>query len=131
MLFEAVKQSDKPTVMDDYQIRFPTLVDDVAAVCRGIADKRVDGNDFSITGIWHWSSDKPMTKYQMATQMAEVFGLPHSHLSGQKEPPSGATCTRPHNAALDCSNLDALLAGSTISAKSFKEAIRECLEPFK
>lgn len=115
--------------MDDYQVRYPTLVDDIAAVCRCIADKRADGNDFTITGLWHWSSTESMTKYNMAVQMAEVFGLPHDHLSPSKAPPSGAT--RPHNAALECSELESMLpdGGATMRA-SFKEAIKACLEPF-
>ena len=129
VLFEAVKQNDKPAVIDDYQVRYPTLVEDVAAVCRHIADKRVDGNDFTVTGTWHWSSAESMTKYTMAVQMAEVFGLPHDHLSPNKMPPSGAP--RPHNAALECSELQSMLPNGGVGMRtSFEEVIKTCLKPY-
>ena len=61
--------------MDDYAFRYPTLVDDIATVCRFIAEKRI--TDSSFKGIWHWSGTEVMTKYAMVCQMAEIFGLSH------------------------------------------------------
>ena len=127
MLFDALKQTGKPAKMDDYQIRFPTLVDDVAAVCSFIADKCI--NDFSMTGIWHWSSTEAMTKYSMVYQMAEMFGLPHSHLTPNPNPPAGTP--RPHNTALECSSLESMMPDGGASLHTpFKQAVKQCLQPF-
>lgn len=127
VLFDALKQTDKPAKMDDYQIRFPTLVDDVAAVCSFIADKCI--NDFSMTGIWHWSSTEAMTKYSMVCQMAEMFGLPHSHLTPNPNPPAGTP--RPHNTALECSSLESMMPDGGASLRTpFKQAVKQCLQPF-
>ena len=127
MLFDALKQTDKPAKIDDYQIRFPTLVDDIATVCRFIADKRI--SDFSLTGIWHWSGVEAMTKYSMVCQMAEIFGLSHSHLTPNTEAPTGTP--RPHNTSLDCSLLEAMMQDGGASMRTpFKEGIKHCLQPF-
>lgn len=127
MLFEALKQTDKSTKMDDYQIRYPTLVDDVAAVCKFIADKRI--GDISMTGIWHWSGTEAMSKYSMVCQMADIFGLPHSHLTANSDPPSGTP--RPHNTALQCFELESMMEdGGTSMRTPFKEGIKQCLQPF-
>ena len=102
-------------------------MEDIASVCRFIADKRI--RDFSVTGIWHWSGVEAMTKYSMVCQMAEIFGLPHSHLTPNTEPPTGTP--RPHNTALDCSLLEAMMQdGGASMHTSFKEGIKRCLQPF-
>ena len=127
MLFEALKHTDKPTKMDDYQIRYPTLVDDIAAVCRFIAEKRIE--NFSVRGIWHWSGTESMTKYSMVCEMADMFGLPHSHLVPNPDPPSGTP--RPHNTALSCSELESMMEDGGASMRTpFKEGIKQCLQPY-
>lgn len=127
VLFDAVKQTDKPAVIDDYQIRYPTLVDDVAAVCKFIAEKHV--SDHTMTGIWHWSGIEAMSKYSMACQMAESFNLPISHLTPNPNPPTGTP--RPHNTALECSKLEAMMQDSGTSMRTpFKQGMTRCLQPF-
>ncbi|XP_068718927.1 methionine adenosyltransferase 2 subunit beta-like [Montipora capricornis] len=127
VLLEALKQTDKPTKMDDYQIRYPTLVDDVAKVCRFIAEKRL--GDKSMTGTWHWSGRESMTKYSMVLQMAEMFGLSHSHLFPNPNPPTGTP--RPHNTALSCSELESLMDDGGASMRTpFQQGIKQSLQPF-
>lgn len=127
VLFDAVKQEEKPAIIDDYQIRYPTLVDDVAAVCKFIAEKHI--TDRTMTGIWHWSSTEAMSKYSMACHMAEIFDLPHSHLTANPNPPTGTP--RPHNTALECSRLETMMQDGGASMRTpFKQAIKRCLQPF-
>jgi len=127
VLFEALKQTDKPAKMDDCQVRYPTLVDDIATVCQFIAEKSID--HFSMTGIWHWSGKEAMSKYLMVCQMAEIFGLPHSHLTPNPNPPSGTP--RPHNTALSCSELESMMEdGGASMCTSFKQGIKQCLQPY-
>lgn len=113
--------------MDDYQVRYPTLVDDIATVCQFIAEKSID--HFSMTGIWHWSGKEAMSKYLMVCQMAEIFGLPHSHLTPNPSPPSGTP--RPHNTALSCSELESMMEDGGASMRTpFKQGIKQCLQPY-
>ena len=58
MLFEALKQTDKPAKIDDYQICYPALVDDVGAVCRFIAEKRIAVYDRYMALEWYRIHDK-------------------------------------------------------------------------
>ena len=128
VLFEALKETGKPTKMDDYAFRYPTLVDDIATVCRFIAEKRI--TDSSFKGIWHWSGTEVMTKYAMVCQMAEIFGLSHSHLIPNPDAPSAGT-PRPRNTALSCSDLESMMEDGGASMRTpFKEGIKQCLQPF-
>eukprot|EP00058_Branchiostoma_floridae_P025888 XP_002611378.1 hypothetical protein BRAFLDRAFT_73226 [Branchiostoma floridae] len=123
VLFGAVQNTEKTAKMSDYERRYPTHVDDIAAVCRQLAEKRLQ--DPSLHGVFHWSGDEEMTKYTMSIAMAEVFSLPSSHLVPDKEPSGGAP--RPYNAQLDVSRLTDLGIGKT---RPFRESIKEVLQPF-
>ena len=128
VLFEVLKQSDKPSKMDDCQVRYPTLVDDIAAVCRFIAEKQIGG--FSMKGIWHWSGTEAMSRYSMVCQMAEIFGLIHNHVTPNPNPPSRGA-PRPHNPALSCSELESMMEDGGASMHTpFKQGIKQCLQPF-
>ena len=127
VLFEALKQTDKPTKIDDYQIRYPTLVDDVGAVCRFIAEKRIA--DKSMTGTWHWSGTESMTKYSMVCQMADMFDLPYGHVISNPNPPTGTP--RPHNTALSCTELESMMKDGGASMRTpFKQGIKQSLQSF-
>ncbi|CAH1268492.1 MAT2B [Branchiostoma lanceolatum] len=123
VLFGAVQNLGQTAKMSDYERRYPTHVGDVAAVCRQLAEKRLQ--DPSLHGVFHWSGDEEMTKYTMAVAMAEVFNLPSSHLVADKEPSGGAP--RPYDAHLDVSRLRDLGIGKT---RPFRESIKEVLQPF-
>jgi dTDP-4-dehydrorhamnose reductase len=62
-----LEQGKKLKVVDD-QWRTPTLVQDLAAGCKLVADKKV-------TGIFHISGNETLTPYQMAVQTADYFKL--------------------------------------------------------
>ncbi|CAC5403523.1 unnamed protein product [Mytilus coruscus] len=57
----------------------------------------------SIKGVYHWSGDENMTKYDISLVMAEVFSLPSDHIQPDKKPSPGAS--RPFNSQLSCQRL--------------------------
>ncbi|XP_029439417.1 methionine adenosyltransferase 2 subunit beta isoform X2 [Rhinatrema bivittatum] len=124
ILFDKVQFSNKPANMDHWQQRYPTHVKDVAFVCRQLAERRL--HDSSLKGIFHWSGNEQMTKYEIACAMADAFNLPRSHL----RPLSDGLVVgvlRPRNAQLDCSRLENLGIGQRTP---FETGIKESLWPF-
>ncbi|XP_065834213.1 methionine adenosyltransferase 2 subunit beta-like [Oscarella lobularis] len=124
VLLDAVARVEKPAVMSDYERRYPTSVDDVAVVCRQIADKRLVGSD-SVRGVYHWSGPDEMTKYDMAVEMAKLFDLPAEHVVANKEPSKGAP--RPYNSQLDTSRLEELGIGQKTSFQDGILSLKENL----
>ncbi|XP_041359404.1 methionine adenosyltransferase 2 subunit beta-like [Gigantopelta aegis] len=123
VLFTKVRATDTPCVMSDYERRYPTSCQDIAIVVRQLTECRL--KDSSICGIFHWSGNEEMTKYDMAVDMAEVFGLPTNHIQRDKSASGGAI--RPYNAKLDISRLEHM--GIT-QRTPFKTAIKCVLERF-
>lgn len=122
-LFAKVKDTSKTCAMSDYERRFPTNCEDVAYVVRELAEKRLQ--DSSIKGIFHWSGDENMTKYDMAITMATAFGIPTSHIEANKQPTGGAP--RPYNSQLDSSRIEQL---GIMKRSKFAEEIKKVLSPF-
>lgn len=70
-LFSGVMDTSKPTKLCDHQQRFPTHVTNCAQVCVGLSELYLSGSSATTaTGIWHFSSKEPFTKYSMALVMA-------------------------------------------------------------
>jgi len=112
----------KSVEVDDYNIRYPTFVGDVAYVCRKLAERKMKHCGFN--GIFHFSGNQSFTKYQMAIKMAELTNLSPAHLKPNKSAtPSDAT--RPHNSKLDTSILK-LMGMERIT--SFEKAIKPVIE---
>ncbi|KAJ8297639.1 hypothetical protein KUTeg_024170 [Tegillarca granosa] len=107
VLFEKVKVTDSQCVMSDYERRYPTSCADVAFVIRELSDNRIKNPN--IKGIYHWSSNENMTKYDMAAAMAEAFGWSTDHIKADKNPSGGAP--RPFNSHLSCGRLEELGIG--------------------
>ncbi|XP_032237811.1 methionine adenosyltransferase 2 subunit beta [Nematostella vectensis] len=124
VLLKVLKQKEE-TVIDDYLIRYPTLVDDVAGICHSLCEEKLK-NGSSLSGIFHWSGNQAMTKFQMICLMAELFKLPMSHVKGNKNAPSGPT-RRPFNTALHCGKMEDLL-GEKVSL--FQTPLREGLKRY-
>ncbi|XP_075458017.1 methionine adenosyltransferase 2 subunit beta isoform X2 [Ascaphus truei] len=124
VMFDKVQFSNKSANMDHWQQRFPTYVKDVASVCLQLTEKKLQ--DPSLKGIFHWSGNEQMTKYEIACAMADAFSLPSSHLRPITDEPVGGT-TRPWNPQLDCSKLEKLGIGQRTP---FRVGIRESLWPF-
>jgi S-adenosylmethionine synthetase len=41
----------------------------------------------------HYSGDEPFTKYEMCLIFSKILGLPHSHITPDSDPPTGAGAT--------------------------------------
>ncbi|XP_076467753.1 methionine adenosyltransferase 2 subunit beta-like [Babylonia areolata] len=123
VLFSKVKNVDETCIMSDYERRYPTHCKDIASVLKQLADKKIQGAD--IAGVYHWSGDEMMTKYDMAVAMAKAFSLSPDHIQADKTPSGGAT--RPYDAHLDLSRVEEL---GICSRSKFSEEIKPVLEKF-
>ena len=121
-LFDVIKKG-KETKVSNYEQRYPTSVNDIAAVCRQIGERCLTDKTFN--GIWHWRSNDKLTKYTMVQIMSEISKIPIDHVIADNSPSSGAK--RPYDCEFDCSDLEAIGIGQRTS---FKEGISECLAPF-
>jgi S-adenosylmethionine synthetase len=75
-----------------------------------------------VTGVFHWTGNDNMTKYDMCMTMAKAFNLPTSHVIVDKNPSAGAK--RPYDARLDSSRIQ----GLGISKHTpFSEGIQSCI----
>lgn len=123
-LFEKVMDTKNQCVMNDYERRYPTHCADIAVVIRQLSDQKLKDAS-SIGGIYHWSGDENMTKYDMAVVMATSLGIPTSHIEADKNPSVGAP--RPYNAHLGCERVESLGFGRRTP---FKDGIEPVLSPF-
>nr|XP_043898973.1 methionine adenosyltransferase 2 subunit beta isoform X1 [Solea senegalensis]XP_043898974.1 methionine adenosyltransferase 2 subunit beta isoform X1 [Solea senegalensis] len=125
-LWLKVQDVSESWTLDHCQQRFPTDTRDVAAVCRTLCERV--RQDPSICGIFHFSANEQMTKYEMAVAIAEAFNLPSNHLIPLTEQPAAAAALRPINSRLNCSRLE--LLNLSIATRPFASAIVDCLWPF-
>lgn len=102
-----IENRGRDVVLDAWQTRFPTLVDDVAVVLRQLIDYKTRNPAFG--GTLHWSGDEPMTKYDMGLVMARAMGLPTDRILANPDRPGGAP--RPKDCHLDCADLERLGIG--------------------
>lgn len=122
-IFKALQDTSKDYEMSDYERRFPTYCADLAYTLKQMVEYKL--KDSTMSGIFHWSGDENMTKYDMVMGMADVFNLPTNHIKANKNPSGGAK--RPYDAHLDSERLEKLGLGKRTP---FKIAIKECLMPF-
>eukprot|EP00405_Crypthecodinium_cohnii_P036342 CAMPEP_0206540318 /NCGR_PEP_ID=MMETSP0325_2-20121206/8918_1 /ASSEMBLY_ACC=CAM_ASM_000347 /TAXON_ID=2866 /ORGANISM="Crypthecodinium cohnii, Strain Seligo" /LENGTH=318 /DNA_ID=CAMNT_0054037987 /DNA_START=90 /DNA_END=1046 /DNA_ORIENTATION=- len=113
--------------VDNWGLRFPTLVDDVAAVLKHIIDRKTEDPKLA-SGILHCSSGESATKYQQAIMMAEILGTSTEKLHPDSEPPQGAP--RPQNTQLDCSATWKAI-GLEHTFTPLREGFSEALQRFK
>jgi S-adenosylmethionine synthetase len=118
-------KSNKPLGMDHWATRYPTYVNDVAVVCRQLLERK--GEDPNLRGIFHWSGDEAMTKYEISRVIADILGKPQSQLEQRLQPPDNEAL-RPRDCHLDCSRLEALGIGQRTP---FREALTQCLSPYQ
>ena len=76
-------------------------------------------------GIYHWSGNENMTKYDMAVTMATAFDIPTNHIEADKTPSTGAT--RPYNSQLSCSRVEDL---GIFKRSKFSTEIKDILKTF-
>jgi len=129
--------------MDNWGVRFPTLVDDVAKVIRMIVDHSLSSSSPSRSGggqIFHVASPQRCTKYELVKLMGEILNIDTSHIEPDSEPPSGAA--RPQNTQLDCSQTWEFLnqgqdqgqgdqCQGSFQFTPLREGMEQALAPFK
>ena len=87
--------------VENWAIRYPTLTDDVAYVIREMLLHKEKHPSFK--GIFHWSGNEAMTKYDMAKIFADYLNFDEARLTPVNSAPTGAP--RPKNSQLDSSRL--------------------------
>ncbi|KAI7816663.1 hypothetical protein BC939DRAFT_468324 [Gamsiella multidivaricata] len=97
-LIDSVKDG-KATTMDDYAIRYPTNVADVARVIKDLSLK-VRHEKVFISGILHFSAEEKFTKYRMCEVIAKVLGTSMDHLESVSTAPKDGGTTRPYDCHL-------------------------------
>ena len=109
-----------PLILDDWAIRYPTHVADVADVLAQIVSRKV-------VGTFHWSGTEPMTKLDMGRVVAEELGIDTSLLRGSGAPANGSE-PRPKDCHLDRSALEA--RGITTQGIPYRVAVQRLLKKF-
>lgn len=99
--------------VDDYRIRYPTLIDDVAYVIKHLID-------INYSGICHMSSTEATTKYNFIMEIAKTFNLPTKSILRKKR---GDLALRPVNPKLDVSLLLELLDGK-VTIHNLREGLK-------
>jgi S-adenosylmethionine synthetase len=111
--------------LDDVAKRYPTLTTDIASICQQMIEYKRVHEDFS--GVFHWSAEECLTRYQMGLIIAEILGIPRQRLQAFTHYDS--LVMRPYNTALDCSDLKQL--NIQVKNKSFAENMKTVLEMFQ
>lgn len=109
-----------PLVLDDWAVRYPTHVADVADVLAQIVARR-------LAGTFHWSGDEAMTKLDMGRVAAGLLGVDAALLRGSGAPANGSE-PRPKDCHLDRSALEA--RGVSTPGIPFAEAARHLVAKF-
>jgi S-adenosylmethionine synthetase len=78
-----------------------------------------------VNGVFHWSSNEEMTKYDMAIAIASAFSLGTENIKADRTPAKGGS--RPFNSRLSCQKMEALVSGRQTP---FSEGIKTVLQPF-
>ncbi|XP_060693362.1 methionine adenosyltransferase 2 subunit beta isoform X1 [Hemiscyllium ocellatum] len=123
-LFGKVQCHSAVACIDHWQQQYPTHVADVARVCRQLSERRIQ--DPAIHGVFHWSGNERMTKYEMACTMADVFNLPSNHLRPVTGRPA-VGAARPQDVQLNCSRLERMGIGQRTP---FRVGVQRCLWPY-
>ena len=109
VLMDSLEKSQKEQVkMDDWAIRYPTNVEDVARVCLDIAKLYTSSSQpEKLPRVLQFSSEDRMTKYEITQRFAEIMGLPMdgilADMDGGKPGPNDTM--RPYDCHLDTSEL--------------------------
>lgn len=120
---DVVQDRSKGANMDDYAIRYPTNVVDIASFLVRLTGMYVlveiliiKIRDFtalkadSLPPILHYSANEPFTKYDMCKIFANILGLSLDHIKPVSTPPTGpGATTRPYNCHLSTAETEKLL----------------------
>jgi dTDP-4-dehydrorhamnose reductase len=115
----------RPLTLDHTICRYPTHVDDVAAICAALADQPERP-----AGLWHFSGADAYTKYEMAQLIATAHNLPTAGIAPNHTPPAD----RPGDCRLDCTalwnHLGEPVRAEIGSAGSFAERVATVTRPW-
>lgn len=88
----ALRNNQRVSV-DDYRIKYPTWIDDIAnGICQLLATDK--------TGVFHFSNKEPMTRYEWALKIADVFGYSHKNILRESKSKEKHDSLRPYNIEL-------------------------------
>ena len=107
----------EPVKADHWAIRFPTLVDDIGLVIEKMLEKKP-------SGIYHFSGEESMTKFEITKIMGDALGKSYDHVSGSEGTPGGAP--RPKDCQLDMTKLKE--NGFYVKPTSIKDVIGDILK---
>lgn len=110
ILIDIVQDRSKEVSMDDYAIRYPTNVLDIASFLVRLTDLAALSAD-TLPPILHYSTSESFTKYQMCKIFADILGLDNmNHIKPASAPPTGAgATTRPYHCHLSIAETEKLL----------------------
>ncbi|PQJ79016.1 dTDP-4-dehydrorhamnose reductase [Polaribacter porphyrae] len=114
---EMLSKGKEITIVDD-QYRTPTYVEDLAMACKITMDKKA-------TGIYHIASNKLLSVYKIAQQIADTFGLDKSLIKPISTVTLNQTAPRPTKTGFDLSKTNNEL---DFYPKSFKEDLQRFKE---
>lgn len=109
-----------PIILDDWSVRYPTHVADVADILAQLVAKK-------LAGTWHWSGSEALTKLDMGRLAAEKLGFDTRLLVGSGESANGSE-PRPKDCHLDTSALEA--HGITTPGISYAAALDRLIAKF-
>ncbi len=114
---EMLERNKEITIVDD-QYRAPTYVEDLALACKISMDKKVKG-------IYNVSSNKLLSIYEVAKQIAQVFKLDATLIKPISTATLNQTAPRPAKTGFDLSKTNKDL---NLFPKSFKEDLQRFKE---
>ena len=109
----ALENKEKVTIVDD-QFRMPTYVEDLAKACLLTIEKQ-------LKGIYNISSNKLMSIYEMALEIAEVFNFDKSLIIPISTEALNQRATRPPKTGF---NLEKSIKELNFQPKTFKEDLQ-------
>ncbi|MCG9754303.1 SDR family oxidoreductase [Shewanella insulae] len=118
MLKQLMNQA--PTQQDDWAVRSPTSTLDIANAMVKLVARQQEACD--VAGVYHFTGEEPMTKYQMLVKMAEILGLSCQHVSPRSRPSDLAK--RPKDCSLSMAHLKSLAIKSEID---FEQGVKYSL----
>ncbi|CAK0844890.1 unnamed protein product [Prorocentrum cordatum] len=125
-----------PKAFDNWQQRYPTSTEDLAAVLESFCDEAAAAGperhgDFA--GIFHWQANEMQTRYTMALAVAEIAGVDQALVAKSDEAPSQLSAPRPQFEEMRCTRLERLIGADRepgMFRSDFRQGLRQHLEPF-
>ncbi|KAL7317868.1 hypothetical protein PS15m_004168 [Mucor circinelloides] len=126
VLIDVVLNHDKKVTVDNVASRYPTNVEDVGRVLKDLAVAKVE-NHKDIKGIYHFSGEESITKYQVCEIVGKILNAPIDHLTPQDTVDKAAAVSRPENSHLSNKRLQE--SGIDTSCVKFATWFSENLGP--